>query len=333
MSQIVTNYLFIVGLLTGALFYPLAKLLAASSLGGFLHACTRVVIAPFALIGRLFRRRCDLRQAGKKLKAAVMHVNPHEEQIKTSSKALRTILQNLSVVIQRTDQAASTSNQTLGDVRNSIGQMEIPQDLAEDHSLLMREIDRVISGNTVLKQELSRSQDVLATQRRQIEELRAAVRLDSLTQLANRAYFDERLVEMINIQRRYKETFSVLLVDVDNFKGINDKYGHQAGDRILKGIAFNLRAALRESDVVARFGGDEFAMLLYRSNGRSAVEVANKICHAQQQSSFVLDGVSVNVTLSIGVAEVSGEDTAETLLKRADLALYRVKSEGRNGVR
>jgi diguanylate cyclase len=291
------------------------------------------VTAPFSLIGRLFRRRGDLRQAGKKIKAAVLRVNPQEEQIKTSSLALRNILQSLSVVIQRTDQAASTSNQTLGDVRNSIGQMEFPNDLSEDHKLLMREIDRVISGNTVLKQELSRSQDILASQRRQIEELRAAVRLDSLTQLANRAYFDEKLVEMINLRRRYKDIFSILLVDVDNFKGINDRFGHQAGDRIIKGVAFNLRAALRESDVVARFGGDEFAILLYRSNARSAVEVAHKLCHAQRESRFLLDGANINVTLSIGVAEANDEDTAETLLKRVDQALYRVKSEGRNGVR
>src|ERR1039457_2131834 len=178
--------------------------MAACGIGGLLSACARMLAAPFALVGRLFRKRGDLRQAGKNLKSAILRVDPHEEQIKTSSKALRTILQNLSVVIQRTDQVASSSNQTLGDVRNSIGQMDIPKDLEEDHNLLMREIDRVISANTALKQELSSSQNILASQRQQIEELRTAVRLDGLTQLANRAYFDEKLVEMINLRRRYK---------------------------------------------------------------------------------------------------------------------------------
>jgi diguanylate cyclase len=157
--------------------------------------------------------------------------------------------------------------------------------------------------------------------------------MDGLTQLANRAYFDEKLLEMIKIQHRHNDIFSILLIDVDNFKTINDKYGHQAGDRILKGVAFNLRSALRESDFVARFGGDEFAIILLKSDGKSAVEVACKLCHIQQENAFLMDGVKIRTTLSIGVAEADVTDTPEMLLKRADKALYSVKSEGRNGVR
>jgi diguanylate cyclase len=173
---------------------------------------------------------------------------------------------------------------------------------------------------------------MLANQRRQIEDLRSAVRLDGLTQLANRTYFDEKLGELIKIHHRHKDVFSLLLIDVDNFKEVNDRFGHQAGDRILKGVAFNLRSALRESDFVARFGGDEFAVLLMRSSGKSAIDVAHKLCKVQQENRLLLDGVDPGVTVSIGVSEAGDDDTAESLLKRADQALYRVKSEGRNGV-
>ena len=332
MNRVSSDFVFFAGVLAGVLTYPLVKLLAASGLGGFFNACARLLAAPFTFIGRLFRRRGDLRQAGKRIKSAILQVNPREEQIKASSQALRNILLSLTVVIQRTDQAASNSSQTLGDVRNTIARMDIRNDLSEVHDLLMREIDRMISGNTSLKQELSNSQDILASQRRQIEELRTAVRRDGLTQLANRAYFDERLEEMIKLRRRNNDIFSLLLVDIDKFKEINDRFGHQAGDRIIKGVAFNLRDALREPYVIARFGGDEFAILLFRSNVRSAAEVARKLCRFQQESRFLLDGVNVSVTLSIGVAEAGVEDTAETIVKRADQALYRVKSEGRNGV-
>jgi len=332
-NQVAPFYPFIAGLLTGCLLYPLSRLLASGGAGGFLDACARLVTTPFRMVGQLFRRSGELRKTGKRIKSAVLRVNPHEEQLKASTQAIRTILLSPGVVIQRTDQAASTSNQTLGDVRKTIGRMNLPHDLTEVHNLLMREIDRMISSNSSLKQELSSSQNTLAAQRLQIEELRSAVRLDGLTQLANRAYFDEKLEEMVKIQRRHKDVYSLLVVDVDNFKDVNDKFGHQAGDRILKGVAFNLRAALRDSDFVARFGGDEFAILLHKTNGSSAVEVARKLCRAQQENSFLLDGVSINVTLSIGVAESGAEDTAETILKRADQALYRVKSEGRNGVR
>ncbi|MBI5484622.1 MAG: GGDEF domain-containing protein, partial [Deltaproteobacteria bacterium] len=110
------------------------------------------------------------------------------------------------------------------------------------------------------------------------------------------------------------------------------QFGHPAGDRVIKGVAFNLRSALRESDFVARFGGDEFAILLYKSNAGTAVEVARKLCKAQQESRLLLDGKRIDVTLSIGIAESVADDTAESILKRADQALYRVKSEGRNGV-
>ena len=89
---------------------------------------------------------------------------------------------------------------------------------------------------------------------------------------------------------------------------------------------------MRESDFVARYGGDEFAIILFRSSGRYAVEVGQKLCAVQQENCFLLDGASLNVTLSIGVAEVGSKDSVVTLLKRADQALYRVKSEGRNGV-
>jgi diguanylate cyclase (GGDEF)-like protein len=137
---------------------------------------------------------------------------------------------------------------------------------------------------------------------------------------------------MIKIHHRHKDVFSLLLIDVDNFKDVNDRFGHQAGDRILKGVAFNLRSALRESDFVARFGGDEFAVLLMRSSGKASVDVAHKLCKAQQGNRLLLDGVDPGVTISVGVSEAVDDDTMESLLKRADQALYRVKSEGRNGV-
>jgi diguanylate cyclase len=318
------------GLIVGGLIYPLAKLLAASGLGGLIDACIRLVSALLVKISLLFRKGCDV---GEKVRSATQRDSQQDEQLKATAQALRSILLSLATVIQRADQAASDSNQTLGNVRNAIGKMDRPDDLADVHMLLMREIDRMVTGNSALKQELTRSKDDLATQRKQIEELRSAVRVDGLTQLANRAYFDEKLLEMIKLHQRHSDIFSLLLVDVDNFKEINDRFGHTAGDRILKGVAFNLRSALRESDFVARFGGDEFAIILFKNGVKTAVEVAKKLCHAQQDTRFLLDGVNINVTISIGVAEAAAKDTLEAIVNRADQALYRVKSDGRNGVR
>jgi diguanylate cyclase len=220
----------------------------------------------------------------------------------------------------------------LGDVKSAINTMALPKDLSEAQALLMQEIDRVISSNAALKGELAKSQAVLNEQQHQIEDLRTAVRIDGLTQLANRLYFDEKLTEMIVLRKRYGDPFSLLMIDLDNFKTINDSYGHPAGDRILKGVAMKIKASLRGSDFLARFGGDEYALILIKTDAAAAQEVAWKLCEEVRGSRFLLDDATLSMTLSIGVAEATERDSEETLLKRADAALYRTKSAGRNGV-
>lgn len=330
MTQVNPVILLFGGILMGAVLYPLVSLLINSGAGALFQVLGRMVAAPFEVIRKMFRGAGGLLNNTDNPESAPGKSDMPDDQLKAVSQMIRKILLNVTAVIQRADHAASTSNQTLGDVRDAIGRMDLPSELKDAHGLLMREIDRVIVGNSTLKKELSRSQAELATQRQQIEELRSAVRMDGLTQLANRAYFDEKLLEMTKLQHRHHDVFSLLLIDVDNFKKINDKYGHQAGDRILKGVAFNLKSALRDSDFVARFGGDEFAVILFRTSGQAAMDVAAKLCSAQNENRLLLDGVNMGVTLSVGAAESTDDDTPETLLKRADLALYRAKSEGRN---
>jgi len=137
---------------------------------------------------------------------------------------------------------------------------------------------------------------------------------------------------MIRLVQRYNEPFCLMMIDVDNFKDINDTYGHLAGDRILKGVAFKIKEALRGSDFLARYGGDEFALILVKTGAKPALEVAWKLCSGIRESRFILDGNTINVTLSIGVSAADQADSEITLLERADKALYRVKGTGRNNV-
>jgi diguanylate cyclase len=259
-------------------------------------------------------------------------IDPREQKLYDSTQAIKNILLVLASSIHRTDQAANDSSLALVDVKSAIKTMELPTDLREAHTILMHEIDHVISNNNTLKDELAKSQSQLTEQRHQIEHLRTAVRIDGLTQLANRTTFDEKLEEMIKLRKRYRDPFSLLMVDLDNFKTINDSYGHPAGDRILKGVALKIKASLRGSDFLARFGGDEYALILIKTDLETATEVAWKLCEEVRASRFVLDETALSMTLSIGVAEANDDDTEETLLKRADKALYRTKAAGRNGV-
>jgi diguanylate cyclase len=317
------------GVIIGLILYPLARLIDLDEINWFLNKLAGIVAAPFAWLVRLLRKKADLlqpRQDGQE--TVTPDIDPREQQISDSAQTIRNILLSVAKAIQRTDKVASDSSLALDSIKGSFDHL----DLTEAHQVLMREIDRVIASNTNLKGELASSQEILAEQRQQIENLRTAVRIDGLTQLANRVYFDEKLSEMLSILKRYNETFSLMMIDLDNFKDINDSYGHPAGDRILKGVAFKIKESLRSSDFVARFGGDEFALILIKADARIASDVAWKLCNSLRESRFLLDDIPVTATLSIGVAEADVRDTEESLLKRADEALYRVKHTGRNNV-
>lgn len=287
----------------------------------------------FSLLPRAFGRSAE---AGAESDGEVVEQlqsdGPREQGLYDSAQTIRNILLSLAANIQRTDKAASDSSLVLGDVKSTINTLELPIDLKDAHSLLMAEVDRVILSNAVLKSELAISQTVLTEQQRQIDDLRTAVRIDGLTQLANRTYFDEKLNEMIALRKRYGDPFSLMMIDLDNFKEINDSCGHPAGDRILKGVALKIKASLRGSDFFARFGGDEYAVILVKTDAKAATDVAWKLCEEVRASRFILDAATLSMTLSIGVAEVDGSDTEERLLERADAALYRAKAAGRNGV-
>jgi diguanylate cyclase len=333
MNLLLFILIFSCGLILGLVAGPFARIFDSKAINDFLDAFARIVVAPFSLLTRYFRKKSDFSKARQGVNGeADDKVDAREQQISDSAQTIRSILLSLATVIQRTDKAASDSAQALDEVKSSIDRMELPEDLADAHSALVQEVDRVISSNTNLKGELAISQAILASQRLQIEVLQTAVRIDGLTQLANRAYFDEKLSEMIKLRRRYEEPFALMMIDLDNFKEINDSFGHPAGDRILKGVAFKIKEALRGSDFLARFGGDEFAVILIKTGGKSAADVAWKLCSNLRESRFLLDATAITATLSIGVAEADAADTEESLLKRADEALYRVKQVGRNSV-
>lgn len=154
---------------------------------------------------------------------------------------------------------------------------------------------------------------------------------DALTGLPNRVLFNDRVKQVMIAARRYGRSFAVMYLDLDDFKEINDRYGHPAGDLVLKAVADRLILALRESDTVARFGGDEFVILQPVVNGAAdAEDLARKIVDAMQTPLHAA-GVDLYVHTSIGIALFPKDAvTAEDLMERADRALYRAKRFGRN---
>lgn len=162
------------------------------------------------------------------------------------------------------------------------------------------------------------------------ERLATQARTDSLTGLANRRFFDERLAEETERANRHTRALSVMLVDVDNFKTINDRFGHATGDRVLVNLAGDLRAVMRSGDLLARLGGDEMAMILLDCRPEEAALVAERMLGAIAADASLTRRHAV--TLSAGVAGLAPGQSADDLLRCADQALYRAKDEGRNRV-
>lgn len=155
--------------------------------------------------------------------------------------------------------------------------------------------------------------------------------IDDLTGLYNKRFFKHRLQEIADC---INASLSVLMIDIDKFKMINDHHGHRAGDEILRAIGSHLRSSVRESDLIARYGGEEFAVIMPESKARDASFVAERIRATIAQADYIVDqGKSLHVTVSVGVAvSDDGISSIDQLIDRADQALYEAKRNGRNKV-
>ena len=154
---------------------------------------------------------------------------------------------------------------------------------------------------------------------------------DPLTGLANRKLFQERVIAALASQRKDPAGVAVLFIDLDNFKAINDRFGHACGDEVIRTAARRLQGCVREQDSAARLGGDEFALLLQNTTATQVETVADRVLQALRQRPVTMDGRTIQIGASVGTAFAEAGDTAETLLRNADLAMYRVKHTGRGG--
>jgi len=193
-------------------------------------------------------------------------------------------------------------------------QLEEARDKIDDLTRQTQEMNVEVEG---LRHQLMEKQQVLA--------------LDPLTGVANRGGFDKRFDEELARSQRIGFPLSLLLIDIDKFKYVNDTFGHKAGDRVLQTIAKLMAGRVRDTDFIARYGGDEFVLLLPGTSAEDARLVAQGFCDAVKRCGFHSRGQSVEVSLSIGIAQLREGDTGEILFERADAAMYEVKNSGRDG--
>jgi diguanylate cyclase (GGDEF)-like protein len=156
--------------------------------------------------------------------------------------------------------------------------------------------------------------------------------LDSLTGLPNRRGFNQWAFKSLKDAQRESRPLTAMLLDLDHFKRLNDTHGHLAGDEVLAGFADDLKSCLRQSDIICRWGGEEFIILLKSSDTFSAHGVAEKIRLLAEQHQYPFPGEPLHVTVSIGLSQLQPDDTLQSLIARADRALYKAKQNGRNQI-
>ncbi len=198
---------------------------------------------------------------------------------------------------------------------------------------LMRPVDR----NEMLarvRTQIRRKRYVDSLGKALTQSVEAAI-IDPLTGLNNRRFMQSHLAQLINASAAQGSPFSLMILDIDHFKTVNDTWGHDAGDEVLKEFSVRIRRAIRGLDMACRAGGEEFVVLMPETEPYVAEVVAERIRQRVERIPFPIHGGkrSIAVTVSIGVAGFrGGQTTAESMLKRADEALYRAKREGRNRV-
>ncbi len=244
------------------------------------------------------------------------------------------IVDAVAEIINDLDRSTKSHSRNLEDHEQKLNVMEKIVDLVEFKKLVSNEIGQVRESNISLQHKLTQAQQEVRTLQSQLTEITDLATIDELTGLYNRRALFTRLAEEHSRVERYKENFSLMIFDIDDFKQVNDTYGHQAGDAILKNLAHFLKGNLRTSDFISRFGGEEFIAILPSTGMEKARRVAEKMRHMLGKKVFEdkKGAIKIKITVSIGISQCTLGDSVDDLIKRADDALYMAKNNGKNTI-
>jgi diguanylate cyclase len=269
-----------------------------------------VALALVALLGYLFGRGSRSKPNDGQLVARreIKRANQIIKQLESISSLIRRDLANHHASVLR-------FKDRLSEIRN--------QEDIEAWRTLCKEADAMLSPTMQLATQMAHAYDEIRKQTNSLMSF-SEVRTDPLTGLSNRRALDEALKTQFSMMARYEKRFSILIIDIDHFKQINDRQGHLYGDQVLRQLAQILDESLRETDIATRFGGEEFVIIMPETDLVGGCILGERLCRKIEKE--------LTITISGGVAEANEGDSAQSLLARADTALYSAKSGGRNCV-
>ena len=259
----------------------------------------------------------------------------NSEYTERVQQGLQALLQQLGRVADSADHETEDYSRSLAD---AVGRLTEDLD-AKGLGRLIRDLaartEAARATTDAMREQIASSTREIDALKEQLGELRSEAATDALTRLYNRRGFERAAATLLAGRPAGLAGCSVVMGDIDHFKRVNDTYGHLLGDQVLKGVAQVIRTTLAETDLAARFGGEEFAILLPGIGLEDALRVAEKIRGNVTRARVRRQGTNEyldQISISLGVASATGDETLEALIERADRALYRAKESGRNRV-
>lgn len=283
-----------------------AYLAANQAFATYLKNVNQELAEIYMLLGGAVKNTRDERTASRKLQADVMREMFDLESTAASATDI--------------NQLKDTVKSQLGNIRQVIDHY---QQTDQAQQFLAEQLQTLGAKIKTMEVEAEKN-------RTNLEKHRQKALLDPLTELPNREAYNERASAEVQRWQRYGRPLTIAVFDIDHFKNINDTYGHQAGDRVIKVIARSIAKRLREVDFFCRYGGEEFVALMPETDSETALSVLEKVRDAVANAAFNYKDQPMSITLSVGLTEFKTNDNLEAAFERADQALYTAKANGRN---
>lgn len=253
--------------------------------------------------------------------------------VERSRELLHRLLQDVSTNVESCLGSVGEYDSTLASHSASVEEASSLGDLELVGRAILDEVAQMRATNSQYREQLEAANRTIEEQQGELRQLSVEAHTDFLTDVPNRRTLDQRIVAEFARFKRKGPRFSVVLIDLDHFKRVNDDHGHLAGDQVLVQVSALLRQCCREMDFLARYGGEEFAVILPDTGFEQAVDVAGRMREAVAGARVAAGPAQIGITVSAGVSEVLDSDGGvPAVLKRADEALYRAKGAGRNQV-
>ncbi len=281
----------------------------------------------------------NIKQFKSEVKDLFLKLGIIERVLEEEKKELKNIILLMAESLKEFLGSSDEFSKTIEEFVNKIQQTDDVDEIKKIKLELLKATENIKNKTENIHKKLTeadrmikQAQEKMKKLEEEMEKAKKQALYDGLTGAYTRAVFNDRIVKEIEKAKREGKKLCFMMIDIDHFKKINDTYGHQTGDLVLKILIKQIKKVIRDFDFLARYGGEEFCIILPDTDIKTANEIAERIRKKIEKTKFIYKGEKFPVTISIGVTELNKNDNEKTIIERADRALYKAKNSGRNRV-